>query len=124
MTEPRPRIKLRHKLRAELETPREQHALGSGWLSGTLAFLLGAGCLVLAVCRAFPGLFITPRFHHWHHGEERAVIDVIFATHFPLFDRLSGTHHMPQGRWPKAYGIEGHPVPQGYWQQFLYPFRR
>lgn len=66
----------------------------------------------------------TPRFHHWHHGEEREAIDVNFAIHFPLFDRLFGTHHMPEGRWPKAYGIKGHPVPVGYWKQFLYPFRR
>ena len=70
------------------------------------------------------GLFATPRFHHWHHGEERETIDVNFAIHFPLFDRLFGTLHMPQGRWPNAYGINGHPVPHGYWQQFLYPFRR
>ncbi|WP_291206902.1 sterol desaturase family protein [Hyphomonas sp.] len=66
----------------------------------------------------------TPRFHHWHHGEEREAIDVNFAIHFPLFDRLFGTHHMPETRWPKAYGIKGHPVPLGYWKQFLYPFKR
>lgn len=66
----------------------------------------------------------TPRFHHWHHGEEKEAIDVNFAIHFPLFDRLFGTYHMPESRWPKAYGIKGHPVPQGYWKQFLYPFRR
>ncbi len=66
----------------------------------------------------------TPRFHHWHHGEEREAIDVNFAIHFPLFDRLFGTHHMPEGRWPQSYGIKGHPVPVGYWKQFLYPFRR
>ena len=29
-----------------------------------------------------------------------------------------------EGQWPKSYGIGGHPVPLGYWQQFLYPFRR
>ena len=69
-------------------------------------------------------LVATPRFHHWHHGEEREAIDVNFAIHFPLFDRLFGTHHMPEGRWPKAYGIKGHPVPVGYWKQFLYPFQR
>ena len=40
--------RLRQKLRAELETPPEQRRLGSGWLSGTLALLLAAGCLVLA----------------------------------------------------------------------------
>ncbi len=74
--------------------------------------------------KAIEPLLATPRFHHWHHGEEREAIDVNFAIHFPLFDRLFGTHHMPDGRWPKSYGIEGHPVPSGYWQQFLYPFRR
>ena len=74
--------------------------------------------------RAVEPLVATPRFHHWHHGEEREAIDVNFAIHFPLFDRLFGTHHMPEGRWPKAYGIGGHPVPNGYWKQFLYPFQR
>lgn len=68
---------------------------------------------------------VTPRFHHWHHGIEKEAIDVNFAVHFPLFDRLFGTHHMPEdGRWPEGYGIGGHPVPKGYWWQFLHPFKR
>ncbi len=66
----------------------------------------------------------TPRFHHWHHGIEREAIDVNFAIHFPMFDRLFGTFHLPEGKWPQGYGIGGHPVPLGYWKQFLYPFRR
>lgn len=66
----------------------------------------------------------TPRFHHWHHGIEKEAIDVNFAIHFPLFDKLFGTHHMPGDRWPSGYGIGGHPVPKGYWKQFLYPFQR
>ena len=69
-------------------------------------------------------VMVTPRFHHWHHGEEKEAIDVNFSIHFPLFDRLFGTYHMPKGRWPRAYGIGGHPVPLGYWKQFLYPFQR
>lgn len=73
----------------------------------------------------FERVFVTPRFHHWHHGIEKEAIDVNFAIHFPLFDKLFGTHHMPENnRWPEAYGISGHPVPPGYWQQFLHPFRR
>lgn len=92
---------MRRKVRSELEARLEDRPLGSGWLSG-----------------------VPPRFHHWHHGEEREAIDVNFAIHFPLLDRLFGTHHMLEGRWPKNFGIEGHPVPQGYWQQFLYPFKR
>lgn len=69
-------------------------------------------------------LVVVPRFHHWHHGEEREAIDVNFAIHFPVIDKMFGTHHMPEGRWPKGYGIKGHPVPRGYWRQFLYPFQR
>jgi sterol desaturase/sphingolipid hydroxylase (fatty acid hydroxylase superfamily) len=70
------------------------------------------------------GLVVTPRFHHWHHGIDREAIDVNFAIHFPLFDRLFGTFYLPRDEWPSGYGIGGHPVPRGYWQQFLHPFRR
>jgi len=67
---------------------------------------------------------VTPRFHHWHHGIEKEAIDVNFAIHFPLLDRLFGTHYLPEDKWPSGYGIGGHPVPQGYAAQFMYPFRR
>src|SRR5262245_29322642 len=70
-------------------------------------------------------VLVTPRFHHWHHGIEKEAIDVNFAVHFPLLDRVFGTHHMPaDGRWPSGYGIKGDPVPGGYVKQFLHPFRR
>ncbi len=68
--------------------------------------------------------FVTPKFHHWHHGIEKEAIDVNFAIHFPWLDRLFGTHHMPKDRWPEGYGISGHPVPKGYWRQWWYPFKR
>ncbi len=67
---------------------------------------------------------VTPRFHHWHHGIEKEAIDVNFAIHFPLYDKLFGTYHMPENKWPSGYGIGGHPVPNGWWKQFLYPFRK
>jgi sterol desaturase/sphingolipid hydroxylase (fatty acid hydroxylase superfamily) len=69
-------------------------------------------------------ILVTPRFHHWHHGIEREAIDVNFAIHFPLLDRLFGTHHLPKEKWPEGYGIGGHPVPKGYWAQLKYPFQR
>jgi sterol desaturase/sphingolipid hydroxylase (fatty acid hydroxylase superfamily) len=69
-------------------------------------------------------LLVVPRFHHWHHGIEDEAVDVNFAIHFPFIDRLFGTHHLPDGKWPVAYGVAGHPVPRGYWKQLLYPFRR
>jgi len=67
---------------------------------------------------------VTPRFHHWHHGIEKEAIDVNFAIHFPLFDRLFGTYYSPTGQWPSGYGVGGHPVPAGYLRQFMYPFVR
>lgn len=41
-------------------------------------------------------LLVTPRFHHWHHGIEKEAIDVNFAVHFPIFDRLFGTYFFPK----------------------------
>jgi sterol desaturase/sphingolipid hydroxylase (fatty acid hydroxylase superfamily) len=69
-------------------------------------------------------ILVVPRFHHWHHGIEKEAVDVNFAIHFPFLDRVFGTYHLPEGRWPAGYGIEGHPVPKGYWKQLLYPFQR
>jgi sterol desaturase/sphingolipid hydroxylase (fatty acid hydroxylase superfamily) len=69
-------------------------------------------------------ILVVPRFHHWHHGIEKEAVDVNFAIHFPFLDRLFGTHHLPENRWPAGYGIQGHPVPRGYWKQLLYPFQR
>jgi sterol desaturase/sphingolipid hydroxylase (fatty acid hydroxylase superfamily) len=69
-------------------------------------------------------LLVAPRFHHWHHGVEKEAIDVNFAIHFPFLDRLFGTYHLPEGKWPEGYGIKGNPVPKGYWKQFWYPLRR
>lgn len=67
---------------------------------------------------------VTPRFHHWHHGIEKEAVDVNFAIHFPILDRIFGTYYMPKGQWPSGYGVGGHPVPQGYLKQFAYPFTR
>jgi sterol desaturase/sphingolipid hydroxylase (fatty acid hydroxylase superfamily) len=69
-------------------------------------------------------ILVSPRFHHWHHGIEDEAVDVNFAIHFPFLDRLFGTYHLPDGKWPSGYGVQGHPVPSGYWKQLLYPFQR
>lgn len=66
-------------------------------------------------------LFVTPRFHHWHHGAADAAIDKNFAVHLPWIDRLFGTYYCPEGKWPDEYGIAGHPVPEGYVAQLAYP---
>lgn len=71
----------------------------------------------------FERFLVTPRFHHWHHGSDREAIDINYASHFPIYDWLFGTYHLPDGdAWPKDYGVVGDTVPRGYWRQFLYPF--
>jgi sterol desaturase/sphingolipid hydroxylase (fatty acid hydroxylase superfamily) len=74
----------------------------------------------------FLGRFlVTPRYRHWHHGIEREAIDVNFAVHFPVLDWIFGTYYLPaDGRWPGGYGVASHPIPKGYFKQFLYPFAR
>lgn len=69
-------------------------------------------------------ILCTPRFHHWHHGVEKEAININYAVHFPILDRLFGTYHMPGEEWPIGYGISGHPVPHGYVSQFKYPFQK
>jgi len=70
------------------------------------------------------GKFIAvPRFHHWHHALEAEGVDKNFAIHFPWLDKLFGTHYLPDGQWPKAYGVPEE-VPNGYLAQFNYPFVR
>ena len=68
-------------------------------------------------------ILVTPRFHHWHHGIEDEAVDVNFAVHFPVLDRLGGTYFLPEDRWPSGYGVQGHPVPKGYLAQLEHPFR-
>ena len=69
-------------------------------------------------------LIATPLFHHWHHGSDKEAIDINYAAHLPVLDRLFGTYHMPPDRWPQKYGVAGDPLPKGMGRQFLYPFQR
>jgi lathosterol oxidase len=67
-------------------------------------------------------LLATPQYHHWHHAVEP--VDVNFAVHLPVIDAVFGTLYLPDDRWPAAYGLAGPPVPDGYWVQMVFPFRR
>jgi len=74
--------------------------------------------------RALRGLLATPQFHHWHHAADADAVDVNFAVHLQVLDRIFGTFHLPKGRWPGAYGLAGgERVPAGYLPQLFEPFR-
>lgn len=68
-------------------------------------------------------VFVTPRFHHWHHSAEREAVDRNFAVHLPWIDRIFGTFYCPGERWPERYGLGDDKVPVGYLGQLVWPFR-
>jgi sterol desaturase/sphingolipid hydroxylase (fatty acid hydroxylase superfamily) len=70
-------------------------------------------------------VFVTPRFHHWHHTSDLRVADKNFAVHLPILDRLFGTYYFPITDWPSAYGVtDGAVPPSGFFAQLAYPFRK
>ncbi|MBK7972970.1 MAG: sterol desaturase family protein [Deltaproteobacteria bacterium] len=69
-------------------------------------------------------VLVTPDFHHWHHGSERAAIDRNFAAHLAFLDHLFGTAVQRPGRLPERYGVADEGVPAGFWAQQVAPFRR
>ena len=49
-------------------------------------------------------IFVTPRFHHWHHSYHTH--NVNYGVSFSFWDRLFGTAHYPEDHsWPERYGI-------------------
>jgi lathosterol oxidase len=69
-------------------------------------------------------VLVMPRFHHWHHSAAPEAVDKNFAVHMPWIDRVFGTYHLPGDQWPADYGIAGDPVPEGYVDQLVDPFRK
>ena len=67
---------------------------------------------------------VTVRYHHWHHAADKEAVDVNFAIHLPILDRLFGTHHLPKDAWPQRYGLLDDTVPPGFFAQLFAPFKR
>lgn len=69
-------------------------------------------------------LVVSPRFHHFHHASDAEAIDTNYAGTFPWIDRLFGTHHLPEERYPQRYGTVKESVPSSILGQQAFPFRR
>lgn len=67
-------------------------------------------------------LIVTPNFHHWHHSQDDEAIDRNYAAHLAILDYLFGTAVKSDREWPAQYGVVGDYVPNGFWQQFKFPF--
>lgn len=66
-------------------------------------------------------IIASPQFHHWHHCADRHAYNKNFAPHLVIFDLLFGTAYLPpNGERPDQYGLE-EAVPEGFWQQMIYP---
>lgn len=65
-------------------------------------------------------VFVTPQFHHWHHGSEKPAIDTNYSAHTVIFDWLFGTYHLPGKHWPVEYGTTKR-LPRSVLGQTLYP---
>lgn len=50
----------------------------------------------------------TPRFHHWHHADDKAAYDTNFANTFAFWDVLFRTYRVP-GPYKGAFGFDGTP---------------
>jgi sterol desaturase/sphingolipid hydroxylase (fatty acid hydroxylase superfamily) len=66
----------------------------------------------------------SPRFHRWHHTSEELGLNRNFSGLFPFWDVLFGTFFMPPGEQPSSFGLNGEAVPETYFGQLLYPFRK
>lgn len=63
-------------------------------------------------------VFVSPRFHRWHHSRDH---DCNYAGFLPLWDILFGTFYLPD-HGPEAFGVRGDPVPPTLVGQLAYPF--
>jgi sterol desaturase/sphingolipid hydroxylase (fatty acid hydroxylase superfamily) len=69
-------------------------------------------------------LICTPAVHRHHHSLKPQESDGNFSTTIMLIDLVFGTWQRPRAEGPPAIGIENDPVPRGYWNQVVAPFRR
>lgn len=72
----------------------------------------------------FKYVLASPVFHRWHHTGVKEGGSKNFAPTFPVLDVLFGTFYMPKGKLPETFGVDDPEFPEGFWGQFMYPFRK
>jgi sterol desaturase/sphingolipid hydroxylase (fatty acid hydroxylase superfamily) len=60
----------------------------------------------------------------FHHCSDAEAIDANYAGTFPWIDRLFGTHHRPEERYPQRHGTVKESVPSSILGQQVFSFRR
>jgi sterol desaturase/sphingolipid hydroxylase (fatty acid hydroxylase superfamily) len=68
-------------------------------------------------------IFVSPRFHRWHHTHSNEGGNMNFANVFALWDRMFGTFYLPEGREPERFGLDDGGPRESYLAHLVYPFR-
>ncbi|MEO8460764.1 MAG: sterol desaturase family protein [Dokdonella sp.] len=68
-------------------------------------------------------LIVTPDFHHWHHASDDEAIDRNYAAHYAFLDYAFGSAVTANRQFPDRYGVVGDYMPDGFFNQQLFPFR-
>lgn len=68
-------------------------------------------------------IFASPVFHRFHHTSPKDGGERNFAPNFSFIDVIFGTFYMPEGRIPETFGVI-EKVPETFWGQLAYPFRK
>lgn len=68
-------------------------------------------------------IFVSPRFHHWHHSRDPRAINCNYTTFFSFFDLIFGSYYLPKDKsFPDDLG-ENDYIKEGLIAHFLYPLR-
>ena len=67
-------------------------------------------------------IFVTPQFHHWHHGSDKPAIDTNYGAHTIIYDFIFRTYHMPEQHWPIDYGTTKR-LPRTFIGQLMHPIK-
>jgi len=65
----------------------------------------------------------TVQLHNLHHARDRKYQDSNYSGSIPLWDILFGTYNHPDKSALGEMGLDNNPVPPGFMQQVLYPFK-
>jgi sterol desaturase/sphingolipid hydroxylase (fatty acid hydroxylase superfamily) len=97
-------------------------------LAGYVSFLMLYAMLLHANVRWSFGplrfVVASPLFHRWHHTTEEQGLSKNLAPLFPFIDRCFGTLQLPHNERPAFFGTIGTRVPEGFFAQLLFPFRK
>jgi len=72
----------------------------------------------------FRYVLASPVFHRWHHTHPKEGGNKNFAPTFPFLDVMFGTFYMPKDSNPVTFGTPYDPIPDDFFGQIAYPFKK